>query len=134
MPRGDEAPLTPSSAGGLLACVRSERNTCYSPAHQTDLQGDIAVLYLIHCLDKAGSAGVRKDNLPAHVEYLKSKPIDIVMAGPMIGNDGESVIGSFLVVEAENRAEAEAFSTNDPYAKAGLFDNVLINAWKKTVG
>ncbi len=92
------------------------------------------MLYLIHCLDKAGSADVRKDNLPVHVEYLKSKPIDIVMAGPMIGDDGESVIGSFLVVEAENRAEAETFSANDPYAKAGLFDSVLINAWKKTVG
>ncbi len=92
------------------------------------------MLYLIHCLDKAGSAGVRKDNLPAHVEYLKSKPIDIVMAGPVVGDDGESVIGSFLVVEAGNRAAAETFSANDPYAKAGLFDSVLINAWKKTVG
>jgi len=38
------------------------------------------------------------------------------------------VTGSFLVVEAES------FSANDPYAKAGLFDSVAINAWKKTVG
>ncbi len=92
------------------------------------------MLYLIHCLDKAGSGDVRKDNQPAHVEYLKSKPIDIVMAGPVVGDDGEAVIGSFLVVEAESRAQAETFSANDPYAKAGLFDSVLINAWKKTVG
>ena len=92
------------------------------------------MLYLIHCLDKAGSASVRKDNQPDHVAYLKSKPIEIVMAGPMVGDDGESVTGSFLVVEADNRAQAESFSANDPYAKAGLFDSVLINAWKKTVG
>ena len=92
------------------------------------------MLYLIHCLDKAGSSGVRKDNQPAHVAYLKSKPITIVMAGPVVGDDNEAVIGSFLVVEADNRAQAETFSANDPYAKAGLFDSVLINAWKKTVG
>ncbi len=92
------------------------------------------MLYLIHCLDKAGSSDVRKNNLPAHVEYLKSKPIDIVIAAPVVSDDGESVIGSFLVVEAENRAAAETFSANDPYSKAGLFDSVLINAWKKTVG
>ncbi len=56
------------------------------------------------------------------------------MAGPIVGDDGESVTGSFLVVEADNRAQAETFSANDPYSKAGLFDSVLINAWKKTVG
>ncbi len=92
------------------------------------------MLSLIHCLDKAGSSGVRKDNQPAHFEYLKSKPIEIVMAGPVVGDDGEAGIGSFLVVEAGNRAEAETFSANDPYSKAGLFDSVLIHAWKKTVG
>ena len=92
------------------------------------------MLYLIHCLDKADAGGVRQENFPAHVEYIKSKPIDIVMAGPMVGDDGESVIGSFLVVEADSRADAEKFSANDPYSKAGLFDSVLINAWKKTLG
>ena len=92
------------------------------------------MLYLIHCIDKPGSAAIRTDERAAHIDYLKSKPIEIVMAGPTVGDDGESVTGSFLVVEAENRAEAENFSANDPYAKAGLFDSVLINAWKKTVG
>ncbi len=92
------------------------------------------MLYLIHCLDKTGAGSIRTDERPAHVEYLKSKPIDIVMAGPTVADDGETVTGSFLVVEAENRSQAEAFSSNDPYAKAGLFDSVMISAWKKTVG
>ncbi len=92
------------------------------------------MLYLIHCLDKAGLGSIRTDERPAHIEYLKSKPIEIVMAGPTVADDGETVTGSFLVVEAENRAQAETFSANDPYSKAGLFDSVLINAWKKTVG
>jgi uncharacterized protein YciI len=92
------------------------------------------MLYLIHCIDKPGSGAIRTDQRPAHIDYLKSKPIEIVMAGPTVGDDGESVTGSFLVVEAETRAEAESFSANDPYAKAGLFDSVAINAWKKTVG
>ena len=92
------------------------------------------MLYLIHCVDKADAGGIRADERPAHIDYLKSKPIEIVMAGPTVGDDGESVTGSFLIVEAETRAEAENFSANDPYAKAGLFDSTVVTAWKKTVG
>lgn len=56
------------------------------------------------------------------------------MAGPVVGDDGESVIGNFLVNEAENRADVELFGTNDPYAKARLFDSILVKAWKNSVG
>ena len=32
------------------------------------------------------------------------------------------------------RAAAEAFAANDPYAKAGLFEDVSLQEWKKVVG
>ena len=41
-----------------------------------------------------------------------------------------SPIGSLVIVEAKDRAGAEAIAKNDPYAKAGLFAAVEIRAWK----
>jgi uncharacterized protein YciI len=38
--------------------------------------------------------------------------------------------GSMLVVEAADRAEAEAFAAADPYAKAGLFESVVIRPFR----
>ncbi|HUT49290.1 MAG TPA: YciI family protein [Alphaproteobacteria bacterium] len=91
------------------------------------------MLYLVHCLDKPNAGALRKETFDAHVAYLKSTPIEIVLAGPILAED-EAVIGSFLVVEADNKSEAEAFSAGDPYAKAGLFESVHVNAWKRVRG
>lgn len=87
--------------------------------------------FVIYCLDKPGHAQVRTDNRPAHVEYLKASADKIVCAGPMLSDDGEGMIGSALVMEFADRAEAEAWAASDPYAKAGLFESVSIRAWKK---
>ncbi len=87
--------------------------------------------FVLYCLDKPGHGPVRAENRPAHLDYLKSKLERIVVGGPMLGDDGETVLGSMLVIEAADRAEAEAFAAGDPYAKAGLFESVTISAYKK---
>lgn len=87
--------------------------------------------FVIYCLDKPDHAHVRADNRPTHVEYLKASAGKIVCAGPMLSEDGEGMIGSTLVMEFADRAEADAWAANDPYAKAGLFESVSIRPWKK---
>ncbi len=87
--------------------------------------------FVIYCLDKPGHAQVRADNRPAHVEYLKASAAQIVCAGPLLSDDGDGMIGSTLVMEFADRAAADAWAENDPYAKAGLFDSVTIHPWKK---
>jgi uncharacterized protein len=42
--------------------------------------------------------------------------------------------GSLVVLDLPNRAMAEAWAANDPYAKAGLFAEVRIEEWKKVIG
>ena len=87
--------------------------------------------FVLYCVDKPDHGHVRTENRPAHVEYLKSNLDRIVIAGPMLSDDGAAMLGSMLVIEAVDRAEAEAFAAGDPYAKAGLFDSVTISAYKK---
>lgn len=90
--------------------------------------------FMIYCLDKPGHAHVRADNRAAHLDYLKSKYMDRVIAGgPLLTDDGNGMIGSLLLMDFKDRAEADAFVADDPYGKAGLFASVSIRPWKKVL-
>lgn len=41
------------------------------------------------------------------------------------------MVGSLLILDFADKAEAENFAANDPYAKAGLFERVDIRPWRK---
>ena len=49
--------------------------------------------------------------------------------GPTLGDDGETVNGLLLVVEAPSLAAARAFVTDSPYAQADLFAESHVRAW-----
>ena len=91
-------------------------------------------MYLIFCIDKPGSLDIRKANRDAHLAYLKEQGDKLVSAGPTIAEDGETMNGSLLLMNFADKAEADAFAANDPYAKAGLFESVTIRKWKKVLG
>ncbi len=90
------------------------------------------MLYVIHCFDKPDHLQVRMDNRPTHVDYLKSYGDKLYAAGPTL-DAAEQMNGSVVILELESQAEAEAFAANDPYAKAGLFETVSIQPWKKVL-
>lgn len=82
--------------------------------------------------DKTGALDIRMENRPAHVEYLKSTD-HVHLAGPLIDAVG-GMCGSMIVLDVPDMATAEAWAANDPYAKAGLFENVTLTEWKKVIG
>ena len=88
--------------------------------------------YIIHCFDKKDALQLRMDNRPAHVAYLKSSGDKLHAAGPTLDANG-NMNGSLVIMELENLADAEDFAANDPYAKAGLFEKVFIQPWKKVL-
>lgn len=90
------------------------------------------MLFAFICTDKAGAEDVRKANRDAHLAYLAASPV--VFAGPFLSDDESAMNGSLIVLELEDRAAADAWATEDPYAKAGLFASVEIRAWRKAVG
>jgi uncharacterized protein YciI len=87
------------------------------------------MLFAITSHDKACSGALRMATRPAHLEYLKARWQDIKLAGPFLDDAGEWV-GSLMIVECADRADAAAFSAGDPYAKAGLFERVNIRAFR----
>ena len=92
------------------------------------------MLFAVSCTDKADSLDVRRENRPAHIEFLKANGAAIKVAGPYTSEDGAAMTGSLLIIEAADLAAARALAAGDPYAKAGLFESVDIRPWKWVIG
>ena len=82
--------------------------------------------------DKPGALQVRMDNREAHLAYIAETGV-VEMAGPVLDDDGQ-MCGSLIVLEVDDLAAAQDWASNDPYAKAGLFSDVTLRAWKKVIG
>lgn len=88
--------------------------------------------FVIITRDKDGALQTRLDTRDAHLAYIEETGL-VEMAGPFLNDDG-AMIGSMIVLNVDNHAAAQTWADNDPYAKAGLFEKVRIENWKKVIG
>lgn len=86
------------------------------------------MLYALICTDKPNALQTRLDNRADHLAFLKAMGDKLKAAGPFLDDDG-GMTGSLVVIEATNRDEALAVASEDPYARAGLFESVEIRPW-----
>jgi uncharacterized protein len=86
--------------------------------------------FIIYCTDKPDSTNLRDITRTAHINFIERHRDSIFVAGPTLTEDGEGMNGSLLVVDFPSLADANAFAASDPYAKAGLFESVIIKPWK----
>ena len=89
------------------------------------------MLYIIYQRDRPGGEAVRAATREAHFAYLDAHEDKLVLGGALLAEDGVTRTGSVLIINAGSRAEAEAFSENEPFRAAGLFDRVEINHMRK---
>jgi uncharacterized protein YciI len=90
--------------------------------------------YVAICLDKPNSNELRLANRTAHLDYLRANSQTIKSCGPFLSDDGLAMVGSLLIIEAEDRAGVEAVLAQDPYRKAGLFGSIDVRGWRWVVG
>lgn len=90
------------------------------------------MLVAVICRDKPGALEIRKNNRQAHLDYIAETGV-VELAGPFLDAAGQ-MCGSLLILNVPDMAAAEAWAAGDPYAGAGLFDDVSLQEWKKVVG
>lgn len=90
-------------------------------------------LFVLTCLDKPNALDVRMGAREAHLAYVRERMETVKLGGPFLSDAGE-MAGSLLILDVPDRAAAEAFSANDPYTKAGLWQSVEIRPFRVTVG
>jgi uncharacterized protein len=90
------------------------------------------MLYILYCIDDAAvSRQIRTSHRDAHLSYLDAHADLIVLGGAMLAEDGETRVGSTLVLNVKSLVEAEAFSLNEPFRRAGLYASVTITRMRR---
>jgi len=89
------------------------------------------MLIALMARDKTGALERRKANRDAHLAYIDATGV-VEQAGPLLDDDGQ-MIGSLVILDVKDMSAARDWADNDPYAKAGLFENVNLVAWKRVI-
>ena len=89
--------------------------------------------FVIHALDKADALPTRLANYEAHKAYLAQAKVKTVISGPLVADDGETMIGSCFLIEADSKDDVLAFHNNDPFKAAGVWEHVHITPFLKRV-
>ncbi|MEO0915811.1 MAG: YciI family protein [Pseudomonadota bacterium] len=81
--------------------------------------------FVAHALDKPDAIERRLAILASHRAYLAEAPgrfgVTILLSGPLTTDDAETIIGSFLLIEADDRQSAEALFAGEPMVEAQIW-------------
>ena len=87
--------------------------------------------YAIITRDKPNHLHLRNEVRAEHLGYLDKNKDRLLAAGAQVDDDGQGGYGGIIIVDTEERAEAEAFIRNDPFTKAGLVSGIEVVRWRK---
>ena len=97
------------------------------------------MLYTIIGNDVPDSSDLRKTARPAHVARLQAMQDAgrLLLAGPFPAVDSNDpgaagFTGSLIVAEFPDLNAAQSWANDDPYVKAGVYQNVTVKPFKRT--
>jgi uncharacterized protein len=106
---------------------------CPSGQRAVDMRSG-PVHFVIHAVDKAGALPMRakfyRDHR-VHLDRAGDHGIGVMTAGTLVAPDGETPVGSLFILEAENRAAVDAFTSSDPYQVNGVWQAVDVHYYNK---
>ena len=88
------------------------RADCEPAIHNHGREETNPMLFVIHAVDKADGMPIRAKFYRAHRVHLDQAErynVDVVTAGTLVADDGETPAGSVFVIDAKDRATVDAF-------------------------
>jgi uncharacterized protein YciI len=96
------------------------------------------MLFALHLLDKPDAAELRQRMRPEHKAYLALVAQRIAFAGPLLHDDGQTMVGSLLVIDFASRDAVMAWLADEPFTRAGLYAateiHAFVNLWPQRCG
>ena len=80
--------------------------------------------------DRTDSVALRARVRPEHKVYLGRVAEHIAFAGPLLAEDGQTMLGSLLVIDFADRAAALAWLAKEPFTCAGLYRETQVHAFR----
>ena len=88
--------------------------------------------WLIRCTYGPDGLAKREAALAAHIAYYRARRDQIRFVGPIVKDDGKTPIGSFVMVDAGGREEAEEFIAGEGFVQAGMISKIEIKRFVET--
>ena len=96
------------------------------------------MLFAFHLVDRADAGDLRARVRPEHKACLGLVADRIAFAGPLLADDGQTMIGSLLVIDFADRHAALAWQRDEPFTRAGLYATSQVhefrNLWPQKAG
>ena len=89
------------------------------------------MLFAIRFTDKPSMLDIRKNFLPAHIEWLEQRRGAILVAGSLREEVDTNPLGALWIVEANDKTEVTALFQTDPFWVNGLRAGYEIRHWSK---
>ena len=94
--------------------------------------------FAVFATDNPGVSQQRSDLQPDFIAYLRDHPdhpdVTVHNGGPTLAEDGESIIGLLLTVEAPSREAVRAFMADSPFGRAGVSADLEVRQWDWMTG
>jgi uncharacterized protein YciI len=102
------------------------------------ISSGLRMLYTFLLVDKPGALAKCLEIRPQHKAYLGAKAEQIAFAGPLMSDDGTSMVGSLLVIDFPSREEAQRWIAAEPFTQAGVYASTTVyafeNLWPQRAG
>jgi uncharacterized protein YciI len=95
------------------------------------------MLFVVHATDKSDGMATRAKFYRAHrihLDQAKKYDVDVVTAGTLLADDGETPVGSIFVIDAKDRTATDAFTRSDPYRVNEVWETVQIHGYSMKRG
>ncbi len=96
------------------------------------------MLFAFFLVDRPGAGELRQALRPEHKAYLGRVQERIAFAGPLVHDDGATMVGSLLAIDFDSRAAACAWLADEPFTRGGLYASTavhaFVNLWPQRTG
>jgi uncharacterized protein YciI len=121
----------PYTKAGIFQAISIERWRPGLQVRQRDyVRKDGRMQFVIHCHDKPDGSARRAELRSAHLDYLVKHHDIMVARGPLLDDAGEWTIGSVLILDVMDKAQAEAFWAAEPFHRSGIYQDWSMERWR----
>lgn len=81
--------------------------------------------------DSPGTQAQRASLRDAHIDYMKANAHRVLASGGLLSDAGDVADGGLIILDTDDRAEAEAFVRDDPFKIGGVYGETHVRRWRK---
>lgn len=90
--------------------------------------------YFVYCRDEPGTERLLEEFAEAHWAFMDAYADAMIARGPTLTSDRTTHTGSMHMVDLPDGEAARMFAFEEPYYRAGVYEDVLVRRWRNELG